>query len=121
VKVGAMSDETNWITVIGIRANGYSPDGKNINISLTTKYSAAERRYSVPIECFRDLVLDLQRLNTGASGAPTETVVQPDIDSPQIASGQISPRWRLFRNGPSATATKPHKDKVSKIFGSKTD
>jgi hypothetical protein len=32
-------------------------------ISLTTKYSTAERTYSVPLECFDDLVVDLQRLN----------------------------------------------------------
>jgi hypothetical protein len=32
-------------------AEDYSPDAKNIIISLATKYSNVERKYSVPIEC----------------------------------------------------------------------
>ena len=58
--------ENRPISVIAMRADDYSPDGKTINISLTTKYSAAERKYSVPIECLRDLIMDLQRLNAAA-------------------------------------------------------
>ena len=58
--------ENRPISVIAMRADDYSPDGKAISISLTTKYSAAERKYSVPVECLRDLILDLQRLNAAA-------------------------------------------------------
>ncbi len=42
------------ISVIALRADDYSPDGKNAITSLTTKYSTAERRYSVPVEYLYD-------------------------------------------------------------------
>ena len=67
------------ISVIALRADDYSPDGKNVIISLTTKYSNAERKYSVPIECFHDLIVDLQRLNAAASATSTETPSQPAV------------------------------------------
>ena len=54
--------ETVPVSVIALRADTYSPDG-NVVISLRTKFSSAERKYSVPIECFHDLIVDLQRLN----------------------------------------------------------
>ena len=57
------------VSVIALRADAYSPDG-NVVISLRTKYSSAERKYSVPIECFHDLIVDLRRLN--AALTPTE-------------------------------------------------
>lgn len=57
---------TNPISITAMRADDYSPDGKTVTISLTTKYSVAERKYSVPVECLRDLILDLQRLNAAA-------------------------------------------------------
>ena len=59
-------NNTSPISVTAMRADYYSPDGKTVTISLTTKYSAAERKYSVPVECLRDLILDLQRLNATA-------------------------------------------------------
>jgi len=46
-----------------LRAEAFSPDDKTVVVSLTTKYSSVERTYSVPLECFHDLVDDLQRLN----------------------------------------------------------
>jgi hypothetical protein len=52
-------DET--LSVVAFRAEGYSPDG--VVISLRTKFSSAERKYLVPLECFRDLIVDLQRLS----------------------------------------------------------
>jgi hypothetical protein len=51
------------VSVIAVRAEAYSPDDKTVVVSLTTKYSSVERTYSVPLECFHDLVDDLQRLN----------------------------------------------------------
>jgi hypothetical protein len=49
-EVSAMSqDKTSPISVIALRADNYSPDGKNVIISLTTKFSTAERKYSVPV------------------------------------------------------------------------
>jgi hypothetical protein len=67
----AVSQEENEaipVSVIALRAEAYSPDGKVI-ISLRTKFSGAERRYSVPIECFHDLIVDLQRLNASKGEA----------------------------------------------------
>jgi len=51
------------IRVASLRAEAYSADEKTVVISLTTKHSTAERTYCVPLKCFDDLVLDLQRLN----------------------------------------------------------
>ena len=51
------------ISVVALRAEAYSLGDKSVIISLTTKYSRAERTYSVPLECFHDIIVDLQRLN----------------------------------------------------------
>jgi hypothetical protein len=63
------------ISVVALKAVEYSADGKHVTISVTTKYSAAERRYSVPIECFSDLIVDLRRLNANAIETPLETMM----------------------------------------------
>ena len=54
------------ISVTALRANDYSPDGKNIIMSVTTKYSNVDRKYSIPLECFYDFIVDLHRLNANA-------------------------------------------------------
>jgi hypothetical protein len=56
-------DESVLVSVVAVRAEAYSRDGNGVVISLRTKYSGAERKYSVPFECFQDLIVDLQRLN----------------------------------------------------------
>ncbi|HEX3342064.1 MAG TPA: hypothetical protein VHT68_23165 [Pseudolabrys sp.] len=63
-------DETLPVSVLALRAEGYSLDGNSVVISLRTKFSSAERKYSVPLECLRDLIIDLQRLNAGKSAEP---------------------------------------------------
>jgi hypothetical protein len=63
-------DETLPVSVLTLRAEGYSPDGNSVVPSLRTKFSTAERKYSVPLECFLDLIVDLQRLNAGKSAEP---------------------------------------------------
>jgi hypothetical protein len=79
-EVSAMSqDNTVPISVIALRADDYSPDGKNVIISLTTKYSTADRKYSVPVECFQDLIVDLQRLNAAARTSSIEARIQPPV------------------------------------------
>jgi hypothetical protein len=60
-------DETLPVSVVALRAEGYTSDGNNVVISLRTKFSSAERKYSVPLECFRDLIVDLNRLNANSS------------------------------------------------------
>ena len=67
------------ISVIALRADDYSPDGRTVTISLTTKYSAAERKYSIPVECLRDLIVDLQRLNAAANVTSVESPIQPAV------------------------------------------
>lgn len=51
------------ISVVALRAEAYSFDDKSVIISVTTKYCSVERTYSVPLECFHDVVVDLRRLN----------------------------------------------------------
>jgi hypothetical protein len=51
------------VSVVALRAESCSADGAFVIVSLRTKYSSAERKYSIPIECFHDLTLDLRRLN----------------------------------------------------------
>jgi hypothetical protein len=60
------------VSVIALRAESYSADGSNVVISLRTKYSIAERKYSVPVECLRDLIVDLQRLSLSGPTAAFE-------------------------------------------------
>jgi hypothetical protein len=80
-------DKTIPVSVIAFRAEDYSPDGKNVIISLTTKYSIVDRKFSVPLECFHDLILDLQRLNTAASATSIEAPIQPAV-APSPADDQ---------------------------------
>lgn len=61
------------VSVVALRAVVYDPDG-NVIISLRTKFSSAERKYSVPIECFHDLIVDLQRLN---ASQPNQQPIHP--------------------------------------------
>jgi hypothetical protein len=65
------------VSVAELRAESYSADGDNIIISLRTKYSMAERKYCVPLECFRDLIVDLKRLS---ASAPTGVVEDTSDD-----------------------------------------
>lgn len=51
------------VSVVSLRAESLSADGDNIVISLRTKYSTAERKYSIPRKCLQDLIVDLKRLN----------------------------------------------------------
>ncbi len=66
-------EQPSVVSVVALRAEGYSADGDDIVISLRTKYSTAERKYSIPVECFRDLIVDLRRLSLSAPIAPAHT------------------------------------------------
>lgn len=59
-------DETLPVSIVALRAEGYSAEGNSVVISLRTKFSGAERKYSVPLECFHDLIVDFQRLNASS-------------------------------------------------------
>jgi hypothetical protein len=69
-------DDTVPVSIIALRADAYSADGKNVIISLKTKFSTAERKYSVPLECFYDLIVDLQRLNASKEATSIEPSTQ---------------------------------------------
>ena len=77
-------DETLPVSVIALRAEGYSSDRTCVIISLRTKFSSAERKYSVPLECFHDLIVDLQRLNASAGNKPNRASFQ--FEETQIAA-----------------------------------
>jgi hypothetical protein len=47
-------------------------------ISLRTKFSSAERKYSVPIESFDDGTVDLQRLNASKGRETSEPLLPPE-------------------------------------------
>ena len=55
------------VSIVALRAESYAASGDSIVISLQTKYSTAERKYSVPVECFYDLIVDLRRLNAAVT------------------------------------------------------
>lgn len=65
-------ESTKSVGVSALRAIGLSPDGKEVTISLRMRYSTSERTYSVPIECFYDLIVDLRRLNASAGSEMPE-------------------------------------------------
>jgi hypothetical protein len=72
-----MNQDKIPIGVTALRAENYSSDGKDIIISLAIKYANTERKYSVPVECFYDLIVDLQRLNATKGSKPIEVFIQP--------------------------------------------
>jgi len=68
------------IDVAALRAKEYSPDGKNVIISLRQRFSA-EQIFSVPLECLYELITDLQKLNAAkgasAAGPAAEPAAEP--------------------------------------------
>lgn len=65
-------EQRGSVSVVALRAESYSAADDSIVISLRTKYSTAERIYSVPVDCLRDLIVDLRRLSLSAPTAPCE-------------------------------------------------
>ena len=84
----SQADKQNLpIRVTEFRADSYSADG-DIVISLRTKYSKNERKYSVPPSCFRELIVDLKRLN--AFAPPTEPDKLTEQAKPESLLPEIS-------------------------------
>lgn len=67
------------VSVVALRAENYSADGANLIVSLRTKYSTAERKYAIPLECFHDLIVDLRRLSVTALTDKPNTEVEPAL------------------------------------------
>jgi hypothetical protein len=63
------------IRISALRAVRYSTGDKELIIGLTTQYSGAERQYIIPVECFYDLITDLQRLGAASEAASFEISV----------------------------------------------
>jgi uncharacterized membrane protein len=83
----ALSDEEKQavpISVVALRAESYSANGDIIVVSLRTKYSAAERKYYIPLECFHDLIVDLRRLSS-SSGSRKETDKPVEKNEPLLS------------------------------------
>ena len=76
----AMSQDKPPISVNALLAEGYSADGNNIIISLTVKFLGKKRQYSVPVNCFYDLIASLQRLNATNGTEYTSTSIQSVFD-----------------------------------------
>jgi hypothetical protein len=72
------------VTVTELRAESHSADG-NIVISLRTKYSMKEWRYTIPVECLRDLIIDLKRLNFAPPTQPDKPTEQAQSLLPEIS------------------------------------
>jgi hypothetical protein len=86
-ELSAMSqDEAFLVNVVALKAEGYSTDGNSVVVSLRTKFSSSEQKYSVPIECFRDFIVDLQRLNASKAGEPAELLLP--LEEPTIAAAE---------------------------------
>jgi hypothetical protein len=92
------------VSVVALKAEEFSPDGKVVTVSLTTKYSAAKRRYSIPLECIYDFVVDLRRLNAFQRQASTDvamsTTVAPDSEGEPTSGSEPAKddqSKRLFR------------------------
>src|SRR5512141_2242817 len=64
------------IDVTSLRAKDYTPDGKKVIISLTTRLST-EHAYSVPVDCLYDLIADLQKLNSAKGINPNKQLEDP--------------------------------------------
>ena len=65
------------VSVVALRAERYSAEENAIIISLRVKYSMADRFYSVPVECLRDLIVDLRRLSIAAPATLLDQLSRP--------------------------------------------
>jgi hypothetical protein len=77
------------VSVAALRAEGYSTDGRNIIISLTVKFLRKTRKYSVPVECFYDLIASLQKLNAPEGTKSIDTSIQPVVDPESESAEKI--------------------------------
>src|SRR5512132_3273948 len=73
------------IDATDFRAESYSPDGKNIIVSLATKYSAERRTYSLPVASLSSFITDLQSLQSGKRPVETSAAVSAAVAQPAPA------------------------------------
>jgi hypothetical protein len=81
------------ISVVALRADNYRHEDKTLIISLTTKYSAIERKYLVPLECLYDFIVDLQRLdvfsNIASFNNANRTVAGANADNALVGKPRV--------------------------------
>jgi hypothetical protein len=92
------------IRAIDLRADNYSPDGKNVIISFATKYVAERRIYSVPVECLNEFIADLQKLKSPTGTTSINTSHQPAAaqQTPEKEVNRITvtvPKRWMLRSG----------------------
>ena len=75
-ELSAINQDKIPIAVTALGVEDYSSNGKSIIIFV--RYEDTERKYSVPVECFYDLVVGLQRLRT-KSIKSIDTPIQPVV------------------------------------------
>jgi hypothetical protein len=68
---------TSPIDATDLRADNYSPDGKNIIVSLATKYSAERQSYSLPVASLYGFIADLQKLQSRSPTQPVAIASEP--------------------------------------------
>jgi hypothetical protein len=75
-------DDSSSISVVAFRAERYSQDGKSVLVSFRTKFSSAERKYLVPMECLRDFIVDLHRLHASPENPPEPSSEERPAENP---------------------------------------
>jgi hypothetical protein len=81
------------LQIVALRAESYAPQDGAVIISLRAKYSTADRKYLVPLECLHDLVLDLQRFSATAGMSAAPNLVEPHPKS------EAGPRFEMSAFG----------------------
>lgn len=84
--------------VVSLRALEYSKDGKNVTLSLSTKYSS-ERFFSVPLTCLAELISDLENL-------------KPQGGAPKAAAPREAAAAKPVETRPADAAAKPAGNEV---------
>ena len=95
--------KTPPIRAIDLKADNYSPDGKNIIISFATKYVAERLLYSVPVECLNEFIADLEKLKPPTGSTSINASHQPAAaQKPQKELNRITvtvPKRWMLRSG----------------------
>jgi len=110
------------LQIVALRAESYAPNDGAVVISMRMRYSTAERKYLVPLECLHDLVLDLQRLNAMAVGGEDAApeLVQPRPNSEASQTGRVHATDQGLESvqgeRPATLATSPVQERAAMTF-----
>jgi hypothetical protein len=79
------------LDAIDLRADSYSPDGKNIVISLAIKGASERRTYSLPVASLYAFIADLQKLKSSAITQPTTSSPPSSVAPAPTAAAATTP------------------------------